>query len=255
VQWQEQQEEVAKQQAAEEAKAKAEAEQQEEAAKQHAAEEAKAKAEAEAKRIQKEAAKRQTAADVKRKKKEKRKREEPLDLLRSIHEEVHLQNTLEASGYRSPTWRILRALKGCSEAKVLVGESMITAAPFFEGAGRPSKPYWGPQQGRRVILWESLSPEDQQKCLTELQNDEEWVVWCKANPKDKTTQAFREYGSGEIHLSPSFWYTTAHGTFFLSFRAHGGNFLSFRAHGGNFLSFKQKRQKNATMGPARHTHA
>ena len=102
--------------------------------------------------------------------------------------------TLEASGYRSPTWRILRALKGCSEAKVLVGESMITAAPFFEGAGRPSKPYWGPQQGRRVILWESLSPEDQQKCLTELQNDEEWVVWCKANPKDKTTQSFREYG-------------------------------------------------------------
>ena len=71
---------------------------------------------------------------------------QPLDLLRYIHEEVHLQNTLEASGYRSPTWRILRALQFCSKAKVLVGESMITAAPFFEGAGRPSKPYWGPQQ-------------------------------------------------------------------------------------------------------------
>ena len=168
--------------------------QQEEAAKQQAAEEAKAKAEAEARRMQKEAAKQQPAAEDKRKKEEKRKREEPLDLLRSIHEEVHLQNTLEASGYRSPTWRILRALQVCSEAKALVGESMITAAPFFEGAGRPSKPYWGPQRGRRVILWESLSPEDQQKCLTELQNDEEWVIWCKANPKDKTTQAFREYG-------------------------------------------------------------
>jgi hypothetical protein len=79
----------------------------------------------------------------------------PLDLLRQIHEEVHLQNTLEASGYRSPTWRILRALQSCSKAKVLIGESMITAAPFFEGEGRPSNPYWGPQQGRRVILWES----------------------------------------------------------------------------------------------------
>ena len=141
--------------------------QQEEAAKQQAAEEAKAKAEAEAKRMQKEAAKQQPAAEDKRKKEEKRKREEPLDLLRSIHEEVHLQNTLEASGYRSPTWRILRALQVCSEAKALVGESMITAAPFFEGAGRPSKPYWGPQQGRRVILWERLSLEDQQKCLTD----------------------------------------------------------------------------------------
>ncbi len=57
VQWQGQQEEAAKQQAAEEAKAKAEAEQQEEEAKQHAAEEAKAKAEAEAKSMQKESAK------------------------------------------------------------------------------------------------------------------------------------------------------------------------------------------------------
>ena len=28
----------------------------------------------------------------------------------------------------------------------------------------------------------------------ELQNDEEWVVWCKANPKDRATQTFREYG-------------------------------------------------------------
>jgi hypothetical protein len=28
----------------------------------------------------------------------------------------------------------------------------------------------------------------------ELQNDEEWVVWCKANPKEKATQTFREYG-------------------------------------------------------------
>jgi hypothetical protein len=28
---------------------------------------------------------------------------QPLDLLRKIHEEIHLQNTLEASGYRSPT--------------------------------------------------------------------------------------------------------------------------------------------------------
>jgi hypothetical protein len=71
---------------------------------------------------------------------------------------------------------------------------MITSAPFFEGAGRPSKPYWGPQQGQRVILWESLSPESLQTCLMELQSDEEWVVWCKANPKDKATKTFREYG-------------------------------------------------------------
>jgi hypothetical protein len=64
---------------------------------------------------------------------------------------------------------------------VIVGESTVTAAPFFEGAGRPSRPYWGPQQGRRVILWESLAAEDQKKFLTELQNDTEWVILCKAS--------------------------------------------------------------------------
>ena len=71
----------------------------------------------------------------------------PLDLLRLIHEETHHQIVLEASGYRSPTCRILCALKSIFQANGVVGESTITAAPFFEGAGRPSKPFWGPQQG------------------------------------------------------------------------------------------------------------
>jgi hypothetical protein len=118
----------------------------------------------------------------------------PLDLLRLIYEETHHQTILEASEYRSPTWCILRALQTIFQANVVVGESTITASPFFEGAGRPSKSFWGPQQGRRVILWESLRPEDQEKCLTKLQSDRHWVIWCKAKPKDMAAQLFREYG-------------------------------------------------------------
>jgi hypothetical protein len=86
------------------------------------------------------------------------------------------------------------ALKSIFQANVVVGESTITAAPFFEGAGRPSKSFWGPQQGRRVILWERLRPEDQEKCLTELQSDRSWVFWCKAKQKELPAQLFREYG-------------------------------------------------------------
>ena len=93
---------------------------------------------------------------------------EALDLLRHIYLESHYQDALEAKGYRSPTWRILRALQAIIKANVVIGESRLTAAPFFEGAGRPSGPFCGPQQGLRVILWESLSSEDQQKCLNEL---------------------------------------------------------------------------------------
>ena len=117
-----------------------------------------------------------------------------LDLLRHVYLESLLQDTLEAKGYRSPTWRILRALQATINANVVIGETRLTAAPFFEGAGRPSVPFWGPQQGRRVILWESLSPEDQQMCLNDLQDNKDWVIWCKAKPKDMATQAFRSYG-------------------------------------------------------------
>jgi len=35
---------------------------------------------------------------------------------------------------------------------------------------------------------------DQQKCLNDLQDNKEWVIWCKAKPKDMATQAFRTYG-------------------------------------------------------------
>jgi ribonuclease HI len=78
---------------------------------------------------------------------------------------------------------------------VIIGESTVTASPFFQGSGTTiSKPYWGPLQGQKVILWESLSLEDQQECLTELRNDANWVIWCKAKPKDMATQTFREYG-------------------------------------------------------------
>jgi hypothetical protein len=45
-----------------------------------------------------------------------------------------------------------------------------------------------------VILWESLGSEDQEKCLTELQSDTNWIIWCKAKPKNMVTQIFREYG-------------------------------------------------------------
>ena len=100
---------------------------------------------------------------------------QPLDLLRLIHAETHHQNNLEASGYRSPTWRVLRALQSIINANVVIGESTITAAPFFEGAGRPSRSFWGPQQGRKVILWESLSQDDQQ-CLVELRDDTTWAL-------------------------------------------------------------------------------
>jgi hypothetical protein len=68
----------------------------------------------------------------------------PLDLLCQVHEETQHQDCIEACCYRSPTWRVLRALKAIRDAKVVIGESAVTAAPFFESAGRPCKTFSRP---------------------------------------------------------------------------------------------------------------
>jgi hypothetical protein len=75
----------------------------------------------------------------------------------------------------------------------VIGESAVTATPFFESAGRPCKPFLGPQQGNRVILWKRLGAGEKEECLKVLQIEANWSVWCQANPKDKGEQAFHEH--------------------------------------------------------------
>jgi hypothetical protein len=112
----------------------------------------------------------------------------PLDLLRQVHEETQHQDCIEACGYRSSTWHVLRALKAIIDAKVVTGESAVTAAPFFESAGRPSKPFGGAQQGNRVILWEILGAGEKEECLKVQQKGANWAIWCKANRRTKESR-------------------------------------------------------------------
>jgi hypothetical protein len=72
----------------------------------------------------------------------------------------------------------------------------VTAAPFFASAGRPSQPFWGPQQGNKLVLWESLDEEEQVNRWKVLEQEKGWVVWCRANPgkMDKGKQAFKKCG-------------------------------------------------------------
>ena len=53
-----------------------------------------------------------------------------------IRAEVELQERLETMGYRSPTWRLLRALQSLHSVVQLQGESAVTAPPFFPSTGR-----------------------------------------------------------------------------------------------------------------------
>ena len=97
----------------------------------------------------------------------------------TVHAETQVQEQLEATGYRSTTWGILWHLRALRGARVLEGETMVTAPPFFESAGRGECTFWSRGSGPRVIIWDSLSPTEKSVCLQELQNETDWVVWCK----------------------------------------------------------------------------
>ncbi len=65
-----------------------------------------------------------------------KRRENKSGLGTLIREEVGHQERLEATGYRSPTWKVLRALQSLLSAVQLQGESAVTTPPFFPSAGR-----------------------------------------------------------------------------------------------------------------------
>jgi len=81
-----------------------------------------------------------------------------------IRAEVEHQERIETIGYRSPMWRLLRALKSLLSAVQLQGESAVTALPFFPSAGRGTTRFWGKEQGPTVFLWEGLSEGGRKEC-------------------------------------------------------------------------------------------
>jgi hypothetical protein len=99
-----------------------------------------------------------------------------------IRAEVELQERLETMGYRSPTWRLLRALQSLLSAVQLQGESAVTAPPFFPSAGRGTTKFWGKRQGPTVFLWESLDEGGREECEKAIRTHRDWVVWSRARP-------------------------------------------------------------------------
>ena len=97
-----------------------------------------------------------------------------------IREEVEHQERLEAAGYRSPTWRALRAIQALLSATQLQGES--AAPPFFPNAGRGIDRFWGNKQGPTVFLWDGLDEEGREECERAIQTRKDWVVWSRARP-------------------------------------------------------------------------
>jgi hypothetical protein len=88
-----------------------------------------------------------------------------------IRKEVEHQERLEAAGYRSPTWTVLRALQSLLSDTQLQGESAVAAPPFFPNASRGTIRFWGNwnEQGPTVYLWDGLDEEGREECERTIQ--------------------------------------------------------------------------------------
>jgi len=116
------------------------------------------------------------------------------DLMSFIKKEVEYQGKIEATGYCSPTWRLQRALRGLLNGTCLLGESAVTAPPFFDGASRGASPFWGTAKGPTVILWDSLDEEGRKRSETIIRERRDWVVWARTRQEknDKTIRGFEQ---------------------------------------------------------------
>ena len=99
-----------------------------------------------------------------------------------IRKEVEHQERLEAAGYLSPTWRVLRALQSLLSATQLQGESAVAAPPFFPNAGRGTVRFRHKECDimdedalfRLQGAWEN--PEQKDECSVRME-DLEWDYW------------------------------------------------------------------------------
>jgi len=55
-----------------------------------------------------------------------------------------------------------------------------SSPPFLQSAGRGDLLHWGEKYGSTVIIWESLSEQENAGWLDEASTTHDWVVWCKS---------------------------------------------------------------------------
>jgi len=73
-------------------------------------------------------------------------------LITTIRKETERMEEKEEAGYRSPTWRVLRALQQVNKATRIEGETIMSAPPLFESASRGDLECWGAAERPTVVI-------------------------------------------------------------------------------------------------------
>ena len=69
---------------------------------------------------------------------------------------------------------VLRALQQINSAARIETEAM--SPPFCQSAGRGDLLFWGEKEGPTVVIWESLSEQEEESWLEEANTMYDWVV-------------------------------------------------------------------------------
>ena len=101
---------------------------------------------------------------------------------------------MEEAGYTSPTWVALRALQQINRATRIEEGAATFAPPFFQSAGRGDLLYWGGKKGPTVVIWESLSEQEQESWLEEASAMHDWVVWFRSKKWAEEIRSFELSG-------------------------------------------------------------
>jgi hypothetical protein len=109
-----------------------------------------------------------------------------------VREEVVKQESLEEKGYRSPSWRVLKALQAVHGACVSVGETAVGAAPMFLKAPEEGKRHSGEKVRVRWLSYGTVWMKRQKKTF--------WltsVSW-KTGSSGKRHQGHRQSGKRKV---------------------------------------------------------
>jgi len=113
----------------------------------------------------------------------------PEDIKTDLYRERLLQETMDKDPNCRPfAWKVLRQAKLAVGATTYIGDTALTAPPFFDNVVRGNSTTWGFQTlGPRVINWTGLSCEDQAIILPTLQSTINWIVLALAGKPKRGT--------------------------------------------------------------------
>ena len=113
----------------------------------------------------------------------------PVDIKPDLYKERLLQDTMDKDpNCRSFAWKVLLQAKLEVGATTYIGNTALSAPPFFDNVVRGNSITWGLEtSGPRVINWTGLSCEDQAIILPTLQSTNNWIVLALAGKPKRGT--------------------------------------------------------------------